>query len=60
MTVVLFTAIFGHHTKSHGKKIPLAGYQALLFMILMVVSWYKPVINLLSDENLINLLSYGS
>ncbi|CAH0304069.1 hypothetical protein SRABI27_04854 [Pedobacter sp. Bi27] len=60
MMVVLFTAIFGHHTQAHGKKIPLAGYQALLLMILMAVSWYKPVINLLSDENLINLLSYGS
>jgi hypothetical protein len=60
MMVVLFTVIFGHHTKSHGKKIPLAGYQALLLMILMAASWYMPAINLLSDENLINLLSYGS
>lgn len=60
MVVVIFSAIFGIDSKLHGKKIPLAGYQALLYMLLMAGSWYTPVINLLSDENLINLLSYGS
>lgn len=58
--VVVFTAIFGVNSKSHGKKIPLAGYQALLFILLMGGTWYTPAINLLSDENLINLISYGS
>lgn len=60
MLIILLTAIFGYHGKTHGKKIPLAGYQALLFMILMVAGWFTPHINLLADDNLINLLGYGS
>nr|WP_315422888.1 hypothetical protein [uncultured Pedobacter sp.] len=60
MVVVIFSAIFGVDSKLHGKKIPLAGYQALLLILLTAGSWYTPVLNLLSDENLINLLIYGS
>ncbi|MBB6239884.1 hypothetical protein HDC90_004546 [Pedobacter sp. AK013] len=60
MLIILFTAIFGHQDKTHGKKIPLAGYQALLFMILMAADWFTPHINLLADDHLLNLLGYGS
>ncbi|MFC1223748.1 hypothetical protein ACFE6N_08060 [Pedobacter sp. BG31] len=60
MFIILFTAIFGYQSTAHGKKIPLAGYQALLFMILMAISWFTPAINLLSDDHLINLLGYGN
>ncbi|MFD2581596.1 hypothetical protein ACFSR6_03780 [Pedobacter vanadiisoli] len=58
--IILFTAIFGQQSKTHGKKIPLAGYQALMFMVLTAISWYTPAINLLADDHLLNLLGYGS
>ncbi|RQO65403.1 hypothetical protein DBR40_23920 [Pedobacter sp. KBW01] len=60
MLIILVTAIFGYQSSAHGKKIPLAGYQALMYMILIAVSWYFPFINLLADDNLINLLGYGN
>lgn len=60
MLIILFTAIFGYQSTAHGKKIPLAGYQALLFMVLTAISWFTPAINLLSDDHLINLLGYGN
>ena len=60
MVIILLTAFFGYQSAAHGKKIPLAGYQALMYMLLMAVSWYTPLINLLADDNLINLLGYGN
>lgn len=60
MLIILFTAIFGYQSTAHGKKIPLAGYQALLLMILMAAGWYMPYINLLADDHLLNLLGYGN
>ncbi|MCX2496391.1 hypothetical protein OQX63_23070 [Pedobacter sp. PF22-3] len=60
MLIILLTAIFGYQSTAHGKKIPLAGYQALIFMILMAISSFIPNINLLADDHLINLLGYGN
>jgi len=58
--IILFTAILNNINKKSTEKIPLAGYQALLAIVLMMIDMASPAIDLLSDRSLILMLSYGN
>ena len=60
MLVILFSIIFIRKSNAKAYKIPLAGYQAIFLMLLMLVEWFVPKMSLFSDDLLNNFLCYGN
>jgi hypothetical protein len=60
MLVIVLTLVFNGHSGGGQKKIPLAGYQALFFILLMGAGFLIKGFDLRSDTVLLNLLPYGN
>lgn len=60
MIVIVLTLIFSGRSRAEKQKIPLAGYQALLLILLMGARYFINGIDLRSDVLLLNLLPYGN
>lgn len=59
LLVILFTLLFGKREKTKNEKIPLAGYQALLLLVVLLASHFFKGLDLRTDFSLINL-PYGN
>ncbi len=57
IVVLLLTGLSFLMNKKAGKKIPLAGMQALLFALLMITGWVTGAFNLTSDNWLLTFMS---
>lgn len=60
MIVIVLTLIFGRRSTAEKEKIPLAGYQALLLILIMTDGFFLKSINIHSDSIFFNLLPYGN
>ncbi|MGN8055115.1 hypothetical protein ACTJKN_02505 [Pedobacter sp. 22163] len=60
MIVVVLTLIFSGRNRAEKEKIPLAGYQALFLILIMIVSFLIKSVDIHSDEVFFNLLPYGN
>jgi hypothetical protein len=60
MLVILLTLVFNGRSGDKGKKIPLAGYQALFLILLLGIGFFIKGFDLRSDTLLLNLLPYGN
>jgi len=60
MIVIVLTLIFGKRSRAEKEKIPLAGYQALLLILIMATSFFVKSLNIHSDTVFFNLLPYGN
>lgn len=58
--VIVLTLIFNGRSRAEKEKIPLAGYQALLLILIMTVSFFIKSVNVHSDAVFFNLLPYGN
>ena len=60
MIVIVLTLTFGDRSRAEKEKIPLAGYQALLLLLIMTASFFIKSVNIHSDSIFFNLLPYGN
>ncbi|MGM9475195.1 hypothetical protein ACS5PU_02150 [Pedobacter sp. GSP4] len=59
MLVILLSLLFRKTAKVNGSKIPLAGYQALLLMLVLTVGHFSTAFDFRSGVSLFNLLPDG-
>ncbi len=60
LLVILLTLVFNGRGGAKKQKIPLAGYQALLLILLMCSRYFIKGTDFRSDIMLLNLLPYGN
>lgn len=60
LLVIIFSLFTIKRSNMEGYKIPLAGYQAIFFAILLMMEWLVPTRLLYADDFLTHLLVYGN
>ncbi|OWK68717.1 hypothetical protein [Pedobacter sp. AJM] len=59
MLVIGCTAVFIKKSAGQTHKIPLAGYQAIFLMLVILIEWQVPALSLHSDDLLNKFMCYG-